>query len=102
MNPSIYVQVEQAYDLLYAPPSELATLRVAIVHYWFVGRAGGEHVVEALADIFPQADLFTLVARPEVMADSLKEHKLTTSFFATHSVCSQVPSPHPLAAALGA
>ncbi len=63
-----------------APGKEFASLRVAIVHYWFVGRAGGEQVVEALADLFPQADLFTLVARPEVMSKSLRAHKLTTSF----------------------
>ena len=42
--------------------TELSKLRVAIVHYWFVGRAGGERVVEALAEVFPQADLFSLVA----------------------------------------
>ena len=80
MNPTLDVEVEPAYDLMHAPPPQFASLRVAIIHYWFVGRAGGEHVVEALADLFPQADLFTLVAKPEVMADSLKEHKLTTSF----------------------
>jgi len=61
-------------------PRPFASLRVAIVHYWFVGRAGGEHVVEALADMFPQADLFTLIAKPEVMAPSLRRRKLTTSF----------------------
>lgn len=33
-------------------------LRVAIVHYWFVGMRGGEKVVEALLDIFPQADIY--------------------------------------------
>ena len=61
-------------------PRPFASLRVAIVHYWFVGRAGGEHVVEALAEMFPQADLFTLIAKPEVMAPSLQKRKLTTSF----------------------
>lgn len=55
-------------------------LRVAIVHYWFVGRAGGERVVEALADMFPQADLFALVADREHLAPSLTSHKLHTSF----------------------
>ena len=43
-------------------------LRVAIVHYWFVGRAGGERVVEALAEMFPQADLFALVADRSTLA----------------------------------
>ena len=39
---------------------QLSHLRVAIIHYWFVGRAGGERVVEAIAEVFPQADLFSL------------------------------------------
>lgn len=60
--------------------TRFAPLRVAIIHYWFVGRTGGERVVEALADIFPQADLFTLIARPETMAPGLRQLKLTTSF----------------------
>ena len=58
----------------------LAKLRVAIVHYWFVGRAGGEKVVEALADLFPQADLYALIADREVLAPDLAKRKLRTSF----------------------
>ena len=60
--------------------TELSSLRVAIIHYWFVGRAGGERVVEALAELFPQADLFALVANPEVLAPILQHRKLQTSF----------------------
>lgn len=55
-------------------------LRVAIVHYWFVENAGGEQVVEALAEMFPQADLFCLVADPATMTPRLRRHRLTTSF----------------------
>jgi glycosyltransferase involved in cell wall biosynthesis len=60
--------------------AELSKLRVAIVHYWFVGRAGGERVVEALAEIFPQADLFSLVADHSTLAPILQNRKLQTSF----------------------
>jgi glycosyltransferase involved in cell wall biosynthesis len=60
--------------------AELSKLRVAIVHYWFVGRAGGERVVEALAEIFPQADLFSLVADRSTLAPILQNRKLQTSF----------------------
>ena len=63
-----------------AVDAQLSSLRVAIVHYWFVGRAGGERVVEALADVFPQADLFALVANPETLAPTLQNRKLQTSF----------------------
>jgi len=34
--------------------SDLFNLRVAIVHYWFVGYTGGEQVVNALAEMFPK------------------------------------------------
>ena len=60
--------------------TQLSNLRVAIVHYWFVGRAGGERVVEALAEVFPQADLFSLVANRETLAPILQSRKLQTSF----------------------
>lgn len=59
---------------------QLSKLRVAIVHYWFVGRAGGERVVETLAELFPQADLFTLIAKRESLAPVLQHRKLQTSF----------------------
>jgi glycosyltransferase involved in cell wall biosynthesis len=62
------------------PSASLSSLRVAIVHYWFIGRAGGEQVVEALADIFPHADLFALIAKPDAMAPTLQGRKITTSF----------------------
>lgn len=65
---------------LSSSPIDLSGLRVAIIHYWFVGRAGGEKVVEALAEIFPQADLFSLVADPAKLAPALRVHKLQTSF----------------------
>jgi glycosyltransferase involved in cell wall biosynthesis len=55
-------------------------LRVAIVHYWFAGYTGGERVVEALAQMFPQADLFALVADPAALTPGLRSHRLTTSF----------------------
>jgi glycosyltransferase involved in cell wall biosynthesis len=60
--------------------TQLSNLRVAIVHYWFVGRAGGERVVEALAEVFPQADLFSLVADQSTLAPILQKRKLQTSF----------------------
>ena len=60
--------------------TELSKLRVAIVHYWFVGRAGGERVVEALAEVFPQADLFSLVADRSTLVPILQNRKLQTSF----------------------
>ncbi len=58
----------------------LAGLRVAIVHYWFVKFRGGERVAEALAEMFPQADLYTLVLDPDALPPSLRGRNFTTSF----------------------
>ena len=44
-----------------APP---AGLRVALVHDWLTGMRGGEKCLEVLAEIFPDADLFTLLHVP--------------------------------------
>jgi glycosyltransferase involved in cell wall biosynthesis len=62
------------------PPDFLSTLRVAIVHYWFVRLRGGERVLEALAGMFPQADIFTLVLDLKALPPSLRSRKFTTSF----------------------
>jgi len=67
-------------EILASANTDLSSLRVAIVHYWFVGRAGGERVVEALAEVFPQADLFSLVADRKTLAPILQSRKLQTSF----------------------
>ena len=37
-------------------------------------------MVEALCELFPQADLFALVADRNVLSPELQKHKLTTSF----------------------
>jgi glycosyltransferase involved in cell wall biosynthesis len=44
-------------------------MRVAVVHEWISSRAGSEQVFEALAKIWPDADLFSLSAEPGVHLD---------------------------------
>lgn len=46
------------------PSAMSASLRVARLHFWFVRRGGAERVVESLADMFPQADIFAPVMDP--------------------------------------
>ena len=60
------------------PPLEKA--RIAIMHYWFLSRRGGERVVETIAAMFPQADLFALVADPRTLPTSLCGRSIQTSF----------------------
>lgn len=55
-------------------------LKVAISHYWLVGMRGGEKVVEALCDMFPQADIFTHVYLPDAVSEKIRRHKVTTTF----------------------
>jgi glycosyltransferase involved in cell wall biosynthesis len=58
----------------------LQDLRVAIVHHWFISRAGGERVIDTIASIFPTADLFTLFLDQQKLPPALRKHKITTSF----------------------
>lgn len=54
-------------------------MRVAIVHHWFVTRGGGERVAECIASLFPNAEIFTLVADSPGIPAGLTERKLNTS-----------------------
>jgi len=60
--------------------ASLERLRIAIVHYWFVNRRGGERVVETMAKMFPEADLFSLVVDFEKLHPTLRERAIQTSF----------------------
>jgi glycosyltransferase involved in cell wall biosynthesis len=55
-------------------------VRVAIVHHWFVTRGGGERVAECIASLFPDAEIFTLVADAPGIPDGLRGRRLHTSF----------------------
>lgn len=55
-------------------------MKVAIVHYWFVGMRGGEKVVEEICRIFPQADIYTLVLDRKAISPTILRHSITTSF----------------------
>lgn len=55
-------------------------MRVAIVHHWFVTRGGGERVAECIASLFPDAEIFTLVADTPGIPRGLLGHRIHTSF----------------------
>jgi glycosyltransferase involved in cell wall biosynthesis len=54
-------------------------MRVALVHYWLVNWRGGERVLKSLADIFPGADIFTHVARRELIERELPGRNIRTT-----------------------
>jgi glycosyltransferase involved in cell wall biosynthesis len=56
--------------------------RVAIIHYWLVGMRGGERVLERLLRLYPGADIFTHVVRPERLSGTIRAHRIQTSFIA--------------------
>ncbi len=54
-------------------------MRVAIIHHWFVTRGGGERVAECIASLFPQAEIFTLLADTPGTPDGLRGRRIHTS-----------------------
>ncbi|MDA5558140.1 glycosyltransferase [Shimia sp. MMG029] len=55
-------------------------LKVAIVHYWLVNMRGGEKVVEALLDLFPQAVIITHVYDRDKISDKINAQDIRETF----------------------
>ena len=55
-------------------------MRVALVHDWLTGMRGGERCLEAFCELFPEADLFTLVHVPGSVSPVVEQRRITTSF----------------------
>ena len=55
-------------------------VRVALVHDWLTGMRGGERCLEVFAELFPAADLFTLLHVPGSVAPAIERRRITTSF----------------------
>ena len=58
---------------------DLNKLKVAIVADWLTSRGGAERVVLVLAEIFPEADIFTSVYTPKLFPE-LANRKVVTTF----------------------
>jgi len=54
-------------------------MKTAIVHYWLVNMRGGEKVIEALLEMFPEADIFTHVYNPKAVCALIKDRRVFTS-----------------------
>jgi len=57
-------------------------MRVAIVHDWLTGMRGGERVLEAMLDLFPGAEIFTLFHVPGSVSEKIEERPIHTSALA--------------------
>jgi glycosyltransferase involved in cell wall biosynthesis len=58
-------------------------MKVAIIHYWFISRRGGEKVVESILKIYPDADIYTLFYDKKGYGNFLHNHNVSTSVLDT-------------------
>jgi len=57
----------------------IAQAKVALVHDWLTGMRGGERCLEALCDLFPGADLFTLLHVRGSVSEMIERRRIHTS-----------------------
>ena len=50
-------------------------MRVALVHDWLVSNRGGEKVLEAVCELFPDADIFTLFHKQGTVPARIERHR---------------------------
>ena len=53
---------------------------MALVHDWLVTWRGGEKVLAALAELYPEAPIYTLFHDPSAMPESVEAHPIVSSF----------------------
>ena len=61
-------------------PVNVDGARVALVHDWLTGMRGGEKALEAMTDLLPDAQLFTLLHVPGTVSPKLEEARPRQSF----------------------
>ncbi|WP_263378263.1 glycosyltransferase [Granulicella paludicola] len=54
-------------------------MKIAIVHPWFLAHGGAEHVVNVLAEMYPEADIFTLLYTERDLSPSLRGRNIIAS-----------------------
>ncbi|MDR0321268.1 MAG: glycosyltransferase [Treponema sp.] len=54
-------------------------MKTAIIHYWLVNMRGGEKMLEALLEMFPEADIYTHVYNGEALSSLINGHRVFTS-----------------------
>ncbi|MDR1325330.1 MAG: glycosyltransferase [Treponema sp.] len=58
-------------------------MKIAIIHYWLVNMRGGEKMLEALLELFPDADIYTHVYNPKAVSTLISRHRVYTSYINT-------------------
>jgi glycosyltransferase involved in cell wall biosynthesis len=54
--------------------------KIALIHDWLTGMRGGEKVLEVLCELFPSADIYTLLHAPGQVSPLIERHKIVTSY----------------------
>ena len=67
---------------------DFSSLRVAIVQHWFVSKGGAERVVDAIAEMFPNAAIVSPIIHKQSLSSVIKDRKLITSWL------SNIPGVH--------
>ncbi len=55
-------------------------MRIAFICDWLTGMRGGERCLEAVCEIYPDADVFTLVHLPGSVSETIESHQIQTSY----------------------
>jgi glycosyltransferase involved in cell wall biosynthesis len=55
-------------------------MKTAVVHDWLTGMRGGEKVLSAILELYPEADLFTLIHNPGSVSEYIEKRTIYTSF----------------------
>jgi len=55
-------------------------MKVVLLHDWLTGFRGGERVLDAFCELFPDAPLYTLVHVPGSSSERIENRKITASF----------------------
>jgi glycosyltransferase involved in cell wall biosynthesis len=55
-------------------------MQVALVHDWLTGMRGGEKCLEVFCELFPSADLYTLLHVPGSVSPTIEQLKINSSF----------------------
>jgi glycosyltransferase involved in cell wall biosynthesis len=58
----------------------MGNLRIALVHDWLTGMRGGERCLEAFCELFPEADIYTLLHIKGSVSPAIERHRIETSF----------------------
>ena len=54
-------------------------MQMALVHDWLTGMRGGEKCLEVFCELFPDADLLTLLHVPGSVSPTIERHRIVTS-----------------------